>query len=164
MWMVRRGKPVEAERLFGRAVAIVERALGIDHPQLVTTLNNLAALYIRNARFVEAEARLTRALNIAEGALDLRTKRLATRSRRSRCSIRARIALTKLRPRSDRRFVFARLHWVQTIPKLRRCAVISATSFSTPDGSMTRITPRPSAGCRTADLRARARTSCSEAL
>ena len=45
----------EAEPLLQRAVAIGEKALGPDHPDLATSLNNLAKLYQATGRYAEAE-------------------------------------------------------------------------------------------------------------
>ena len=51
------------------ALAIKEKALGPDHPDVGTTLNNLAALYEKQGRTTEAEPLLKRALTIREKAL-----------------------------------------------------------------------------------------------
>ena len=39
------GRYAEAEPLYERALAIREKALGPDHPDVATSLNNLAVLY-----------------------------------------------------------------------------------------------------------------------
>jgi tetratricopeptide (TPR) repeat protein len=39
------GKYVEAELLYKRALAISEKALGKDHPEVATVLENMAVLY-----------------------------------------------------------------------------------------------------------------------
>ena len=39
------GKYTEAEPFIQRALAITEKALGPEHPDVATSLNNLAALY-----------------------------------------------------------------------------------------------------------------------
>jgi hypothetical protein len=41
--------------LFQRALAIREKALGRDHPDVATSLNNLAALYDVQGRYADAE-------------------------------------------------------------------------------------------------------------
>ena len=45
----------EAESLFGRALAIYEKSLGPDHPNVATTLNSLALLLSATNRLAEAE-------------------------------------------------------------------------------------------------------------
>ena len=59
----------EAEPLYERALAIVERALGPAHPLTATNLNNLAELYRAQGRLDEAEPLLQRTLAIRERAL-----------------------------------------------------------------------------------------------
>ena len=49
------GKYAEAEPLFKRALAIREKALGKDHPDVATSLNNLALLYDSQGKYAEAE-------------------------------------------------------------------------------------------------------------
>ena len=48
---------------------IWERALGRDHPDVATSLNNLAGLYCAQERYAEAEPRFKRSLAIREKAL-----------------------------------------------------------------------------------------------
>jgi hypothetical protein len=47
-----------------RALAIVEKTLGPDHPYVATSLNNLAALYRTTKRDEEAESLEQRAARI----------------------------------------------------------------------------------------------------
>jgi tetratricopeptide (TPR) repeat protein len=63
------GRYAEAEPLFIRALAIEERALGPNHPQISSSLNNLALLYDTQSRYAEAEPLFRRALAIQEKAL-----------------------------------------------------------------------------------------------
>ena len=44
------GKYVDAEPLFRRALAIREKALGENHPDVAQSLNNLAVLYEKKGR------------------------------------------------------------------------------------------------------------------
>ncbi len=48
---------------------IYEKALGPAHPEVATSLNNLAALYAAQGRYAEAEPLYKRALAIREKAL-----------------------------------------------------------------------------------------------
>ena len=50
-------------------MAIAEKALGPEHPQVATSLNNLAALYYAQGQYAEAELLFQRALAIWEKAL-----------------------------------------------------------------------------------------------
>ena len=61
----------EAEPLYRRALAIYEKALGPEHPDTATSLNNLARLYVGQGRYPEAEPLCRRALAIREKALGL---------------------------------------------------------------------------------------------
>ncbi|MGQ9870315.1 tetratricopeptide repeat protein [Leptodesmis sp.] len=45
----------EAEVLYLRSLSIREQQLGPDHPDTVTSLNNLATLYCSMGRYTEAE-------------------------------------------------------------------------------------------------------------
>ena len=58
-----------AKALFERALAILEKALGPDHPDVATSLNNLAAMHEAIGGFNEARALHERALAIREKAL-----------------------------------------------------------------------------------------------
>src|SRR5205814_1413974 len=59
----------EAEKWAVRALAISEKALRSDHPDIANALNNLAVLYERQGRYAEAEERYLRALAISEKVL-----------------------------------------------------------------------------------------------
>jgi tetratricopeptide (TPR) repeat protein len=63
------GKYGEAEGLFQRALAIREKALGRDHPDVAQTLHNLALVYRSQGRHGEAEGLRQRVLAIKEKAL-----------------------------------------------------------------------------------------------
>ena len=63
------GKYTEAEGLFKRALAIREKALGVNHADVGQILNNLALVYGAQAKYTEAEGLFKRALAIREKAL-----------------------------------------------------------------------------------------------
>ena len=63
------GKYAEAEALYKRALAIREKALGADHPDVAETLYNLAVVYRPQGKYADAEALYKRALAIREKAL-----------------------------------------------------------------------------------------------
>ena len=67
--LLAQGKYAEAEPLFRRALAIEEAALGTNHPDVGTTLNNLALLLQEQGKYAEAEPLFRRALAIKEAAL-----------------------------------------------------------------------------------------------
>ncbi|MFB3127290.1 MAG: tetratricopeptide repeat protein, partial [Candidatus Acidiferrales bacterium] len=67
-----------AEPLNRRALAIVEKALGPEHPNVSTGLNNLAELYRAQGKYVQAEPLYQRALAIAEKALGPEHPQVAT--------------------------------------------------------------------------------------
>lgn len=59
----------EKEELLLRVQAILERALGPEHPRLATVINNLAEVYRQQGRLDEAETLLLRSLAIYAQAL-----------------------------------------------------------------------------------------------
>jgi tetratricopeptide (TPR) repeat protein len=59
----------EAEPLYQRAIAIGEKTLGREHPNLAAFLNNLAELYRATGRYPEAEPLYQRAIAIGEKTL-----------------------------------------------------------------------------------------------
>ena len=63
------GKYADAEGLSKRALAIREKALGEDHPDVAKTLNNLAGVYLAQGKYADAEGLYKRALAIWEKAL-----------------------------------------------------------------------------------------------
>ena len=64
-----KGRYAEAEPLYKRSLAIREKALGPDHPDVAASLNNLALLYDQQGRHVDAEPLYKKALAIWEKAL-----------------------------------------------------------------------------------------------
>jgi CHAT domain-containing protein/Tfp pilus assembly protein PilF len=63
------GRYADAEPLFRRSLAIREKALGPDHPDVAQSLNNLARLYREQGRYADAEPLYKRSLAIYEKAL-----------------------------------------------------------------------------------------------
>ena len=63
------GRYEEAIPYAERALQIREKALGKEHPEVASSLNNLAALYKATGRYAEAEPLYVRALQIREKAL-----------------------------------------------------------------------------------------------
>ena len=70
------GRYADAEPLYKRSLAIREKALGPDHPDVATSLNNLAELYRAQGRYADAEPLYKRVIG---------NTRKSTRSRSSRC-------------------------------------------------------------------------------
>ncbi|WP_439399969.1 tetratricopeptide repeat protein [Bradyrhizobium sp. PMVTL-01] len=60
----RQGRFTEAEPLFKRAVAVSEKSLSREHPDVGRALSNLATLYVKQEHFAEAEPLFQRALAI----------------------------------------------------------------------------------------------------
>ena len=63
------GRDADAEPLYERALAIMEKAAGLDSVEMAPELNNLAALYERQLRYAEAEPLFKRALALREKSL-----------------------------------------------------------------------------------------------
>jgi class 3 adenylate cyclase/tetratricopeptide (TPR) repeat protein len=68
-YLSERGRYTEARALGERALAIRERALGPDHPDVAQSLNNLAVVQYQAGRFAEAAHLYEQALAIREKAL-----------------------------------------------------------------------------------------------
>ncbi len=84
----------EAEPLHKRSLAIREKALGPDHPDVAQSLNNLGGLYKVQGKYAEAEPLYQRALAIREKALGSEHPELAT-------SLENYAALLRETPRAD---------------------------------------------------------------
>ncbi len=65
----RAGLDKEAAARFERALAIREKGLGVDHPDVATSLTDLALTYNRRGQYAEALPMFQRALKIREAAL-----------------------------------------------------------------------------------------------
>lgn len=63
------GHDDQAEPLYKRAIALMEKGTGQGSVEIAPLLNNLAALYQRQSRFAEAEPLFKRALAVREQAL-----------------------------------------------------------------------------------------------
>ena len=63
------GKYKEAEPLYQQALALRQKLLGDDHPDVAQSLNNLAGLYDSQGKYNEAEPLYQQALNIFEQRL-----------------------------------------------------------------------------------------------
>jgi tetratricopeptide (TPR) repeat protein len=74
----RAGKFSEAVPLAQQALAIREKALGSDHPNVATSLNSLASFYLERGRYTEAEPLFKRSLAISEKSLGLDHPEVAT--------------------------------------------------------------------------------------
>ena len=72
------GRYAEAEPLYLKAIAIVEKALGLKHPLLATYNNNLALLYKAQGRYEAAELLYKKAIAIGEKTLGEEHPLLAT--------------------------------------------------------------------------------------
>jgi len=59
------GKPIEAEKLYERALAIREQAFGSKHPLVADSLNNLLLFYRGHGRTQEAERLALRLADIS---------------------------------------------------------------------------------------------------
>jgi len=79
------GRYAEAEPLYRQAVAIRERTLGAEHPDVAWSLHNLAGLYRVQGRYAEAEALYRRALAVNKKALGPSTPPSQTASTTWRC-------------------------------------------------------------------------------
>lgn len=65
-YLYERAQYAQAEPLYQRVLHIQDRTLGSTHPQIATTLNGLARLYLEQGRYEQAEPLFQRALRIHE--------------------------------------------------------------------------------------------------
>jgi tetratricopeptide (TPR) repeat protein len=65
------GRYPEAEPLYLEALDLRKRLLGDNHPDVATSLNNLAYLYKSQGRYTEAEPLYSKALQICEQSLGI---------------------------------------------------------------------------------------------
>ena len=63
------GRYADAEPLYERSLAILEKALGPEHLNVAASLNNLAGLYSTQGRYADAKPLYERSLAIWETAL-----------------------------------------------------------------------------------------------
>lgn len=56
----------EAELLYAQTLAVTKRTLGEEHPNTLTSINNLAELYGSQGRYSEAEPLYVRALEVTK--------------------------------------------------------------------------------------------------
>ena len=63
------GKPADAEPGFQRALAVAEKSLGPNHPQVAAVLIGLASAYEDENKYADAELLFKRALSIDQVAL-----------------------------------------------------------------------------------------------
>ncbi|WP_442949689.1 tetratricopeptide repeat protein [Nostoc sp.] len=63
------GRYSDAEPLYIEALAMTKRLLGDEHPDVASSLNNLAALYDSQGRYSDAEPFYIQAVAIAEKQL-----------------------------------------------------------------------------------------------
>ncbi|CAN0549267.1 unnamed protein product, partial [Ectocarpus sp. 8 AP-2014] len=73
------GKYDDAEPLYVRAIAIGEKTLGPEHPDLAVCLDNLAGLLYEQGKYDEADPLYLRAIEIGEKTLGPDHPDLATR-------------------------------------------------------------------------------------
>jgi tetratricopeptide (TPR) repeat protein len=78
MSLYRKGEYGAAIEVAKRAIEVAERTAGPDHPDVATSVNNLAMLYDNLDRFPEAESLYKRALAIKEKSLGSRHISVAT--------------------------------------------------------------------------------------
>ena len=66
MELTNQGRISEAVPLAQRALAIREKTLGLDHPDVVQSLDSLGSLYMKQRRYDDAVSLLERILKIKE--------------------------------------------------------------------------------------------------
>jgi CHAT domain-containing protein/Tfp pilus assembly protein PilF len=65
----RKGDYAKAEPLYQRSLALREKSLGPDHPDVATSLNNLGVVFYRRGEYAKAEPLYLRSIAIREKAL-----------------------------------------------------------------------------------------------
>ena len=82
--MISMGDYEKALPLYQRALEIIEKVLGPQHPDVATTLNNLAVLYESMGDYEKALPLYQRALEIREKVLGSATPRCCNNTKQSR--------------------------------------------------------------------------------
>ena len=70
--LYQQGKYIEATNIFERVLEIRKRIYPEDHPDVATSLNNLAFLYNNQGRYADAEPLYIEATNLFERVLEIR--------------------------------------------------------------------------------------------
>ena len=112
------GKYAEAVPLAQRAVELAEKQFGPEHPDVATSLNNIALIYQAQGRYAEAEPLLKRSLAIREKTLGPEHPDVATS-----LNILAELYRVQGAPPRPSRSTRARL------PFVRRCSVPSTPTW-----------------------------------
>ena len=69
--LLRQGKYQEGIRVAKEGLRVAEKTFGSDHPNVATSLNNLAGLYHAQGKYAEAEVPLVMAQAFREGKLEV---------------------------------------------------------------------------------------------
>ncbi|KYC40693.1 hypothetical protein WA1_23930 [Scytonema hofmannii PCC 7110] len=77
-YLKERGRYSEAELLLQKALELLQRLLGEEHPSVATSYHNLAYLYSSQKRYSEAEPLCQKALEIASKSLGINHPHTAT--------------------------------------------------------------------------------------
>ena len=85
--MTSMGDYEKALPLYQRALEIREKVLGPQHPDVATTLNNLAVLYRQMGDYEKALPLYQRALDIREKVLGSATPRCCNNTKQSRSTL-----------------------------------------------------------------------------
>ena len=130
------GRYAEAEPLYKRSLAISEKALGPDHPDVGTSLNNLAVLYQAQGRYAEAEPLYKRSLAIREKALGPDHPDVGTSLNNLAVLYQAQGRYAEAEPLYKRSLASARRRWGPTTPtsapSLNNLAVLYQARAATP--------------------------------
>ena len=150
---VSRAATPRPSRFYKRSLAIYEKALGPEHPDVGTSLNNLAALYADQGRYAEAEPLYKRSLAISEKALGPDHPDVGGRSTTWPVCTRARAATPRPSRSTSAASPSARRRWGPSTP------TSASRSTTWPCCTSTRAaTPRPSRSTSAASPSARRRS------
>lgn len=69
MTLLKNGEYARGVEVAKRAIVIAEQEMGPDHPEVATSLNNLAAIYVHQGKYAQAVALYKRSLTIYKKAL-----------------------------------------------------------------------------------------------
>ena len=67
--LLQQGRYSEAAKVADKALKVAEKTFGINHPEVVVSMNIMAAVYQAQGKYAEAEALYKRSLEIDEKAL-----------------------------------------------------------------------------------------------
>jgi tetratricopeptide (TPR) repeat protein len=121
LWLYRQARHISAEPMMRRALKITEQSFGPDHPEVATSLDNLAQLLKDTNRLSEAEPMMRRALKIHEQSSGQDHPEVATSLNNLALLLKATNRLSEAEPLMRRALKIYELSFGQDHPNVAIC-------------------------------------------